>query len=88
MRKIFLSVTSMIVTHFAMKVVRKVKHPEQVALEEKYRAKKAVDEQWLRDHQPKRPVAEVDLRLMRGDPSAALASIEQANLNLMESCAR
>lgn len=75
MHKIFLSVTSMIFTHFVMKVVSKVKHPEQFDREEIYRAAKAEHERWLRERQPKRPVAEVDARLMRGDPSAALASI-------------
>lgn len=58
-----------------MKVVRKIKHPEQLTKEALYRAAKAEHEKWLREHQPKRPVAEVDARLMRGDPSAALASI-------------
>jgi hypothetical protein len=75
MKKLFLSVSSMIVTHFALKIVRKIKHPDQVSKEEAYRAKKAEHERWLREHQPKRPVAEVDVHLMRGDPSAALASI-------------
>lgn len=71
----------MIVTHFVMKVVRKIKHPEQQqqqqqpTKEEIYRAAKAEHDKWLREHQPKRPVAEVDARLMRSDPSAALASI-------------
>lgn len=75
MKKLPLCVSAIILTHFALKVVRKLKHPDQVAKEELYRAKKDAHEQWLREHQPKRPVAEVDARLMRGDPSAALASI-------------
>ena len=32
-------------------------------------------EQWLKEHQPKRPVAEVDAHMMRMDQSAVLASI-------------
>lgn len=64
----------MIFTHFVLKVVRKIKHPE-TSKEEIYRATRDAREQWLREHQPKRPVAEVDAHLMRGDPSAALASI-------------
>lgn len=72
MKKIFFTI---ILTHFVMKVVRKIKHPEQFAKEETYRAMRDAREQWLREHQPKRPVAEVDAQLMRGDPSAALASI-------------
>lgn len=68
----------MIVTHFVMKIVRKIKHHEQPTKEEIYRAAraaKAEHDKWLREHQSKRPVAEVDAQLMRGDPSAALASI-------------
>ena len=42
--------------------------------------------QWLMEHQPKRPVTEVDAHLMWSDPSAALSNITQANLNLMGSC--
>lgn len=75
MRKLPLVFTAIILTHFAMKVVRKIKHPEQPTKEEIYRAAKAEHDKWLREHQPKRPVAEVDARLMRSDPSAALASI-------------
>jgi hypothetical protein len=75
MKKLYLSISTMIVTHFAMKVVRKLKHHEQPTKEEIYRAAKAEHEKWLREHQPKRPVAKVDARLMRSDPSAALASI-------------
>lgn len=76
MRKLPLVFTVIILTHFAMKVVRKIKHPEQQPTKEEiYRAVKAEYDKWLREHQPKRPVAEVDAQLMRGDPSAALASI-------------
>lgn len=75
MKKLPLCVASIILTHFALKIVRKLKHPEQVTKEETYRATRDSREQWLREHQPKHPVAKVDARLMRGDPSAALASI-------------
>lgn len=75
MKKLPLCITAIILTHFALKVVRKLKHPEQLTKEETYRAMRDAREQWLREHQPKRPVAEVDARLMRSDPSAALASI-------------
>lgn len=75
MKKLTLCVTAIILTHFALKVVRKLKHPEQLTKEETYRAMRDAREQWLREHQPKRPVAKVDARLMRSDPSAALAAI-------------
>ena len=75
MRKLPLVFTAIILTHFAMKVVRKIKHPEQLTKEQTYRAMRDAREAWLREHQPKRPVAEVDAQLMRRDPSAALASI-------------
>lgn len=75
MKKLPLCVTAIILTHFALKVARKLKHPDQVTKEELYRAKKAEHEKWLRENQPKHPVTEVDARLMRGDPSAALAAI-------------
>ena len=75
MKKLPLCVTAIILTHFALKVVRKLKHPEQLTKEETYRAMRDARDQWLREHQPKRPVAEVDVQLMRRDPSAALASI-------------
>lgn len=75
MKKLPLCVTAIILTHFALKVVRKLKHPEQLTKEETYRAMRDAREQWLREHQPKRPVAKVDARLMRSDPSAALAAI-------------
>lgn len=55
-----LCVAAIIFTHSALKVVRKLKHPEQVTKEELYRAKKAEHEKWLRDHQPKRPCRPVD----------------------------
>lgn len=88
MKKLPLCVTAIILTHFALKVVRKLKHPEQLTKKETYRAMRDAHEQWLREHRPQRPVAEVDGKLMARDPSAALASIEQANLNIMGSCAR
>lgn len=75
MKKLPMCVTAIIFTHFALKIVRKLKHPEQHIKEETYRAMRDAREQWLREHQPKRPVAEVDAHLMRRDPSAALASI-------------
>ena len=78
MKKLPLCVASIILTHFALKIVRKLKHPEQVTKEETYHDTRDASEQWLRDHQPKRPVAEVDARLMRGDPSAALSPQEKA----------
>ena len=79
MKRLPLCVSAIILTHFALKIVRKLKHPEQLTKEETYRAMRDAREQWLREHQPKRPVAEVDARLMRGDPSAALASIGTAS---------
>ena len=75
MKKLPLCVTAIILTHFALKIVRKLKHPEQVTKEETYRAMRDAREQWLKEHQPKRPVAEVDAHMMRMDPSAVLASI-------------
>lgn len=75
MKKLPLCVTAIILTHFALKIVRKLKHPEQLTKEETYRAMRDAREQWLREHQPKRPVAKVDAQLMRMDPSAVLASI-------------
>lgn len=79
MKKLPLCVSAIILTHFALKIVRKLKHPEQLTKEETYRAMRDAREQWLREHQPKRPVAEVDARLMRGDPSAALSAIGTAS---------
>jgi len=75
MKKLPLCVTAIIFTHFAMKIARKLKHPEKLTKEETYRAMCDARKQWLQEHQPKRPVAKVDARLMRSDPSAALASI-------------
>lgn len=75
MRKLPLVFTVIIFTHFAMKIARKLKHPEKLTKEETYRAMCDARKQWLQEHQPKRPVAEVDAHLMRRDPSAALASI-------------
>lgn len=75
MKKLPLVFATIILSHFMLKTVRKFKHPDQVSKEETYRAMRDAREQWLREHQPKRPVAEVDARLMRSDPSAALASV-------------
>ena len=75
MKKLPLALTAIILTHFALKIGRKIKHPEQLTKEETYRAMRDAREQWLKEHQPKRPVAEVDARMMRMDPSAVLASI-------------
>jgi len=74
MHKIFLSVVSMIFTSFLMKSYKKLREKPETK-EEIYRSMRDAREQWLREHQPKRPVAEVDAHLMRGNPSAALASI-------------
>lgn len=71
MKKLPLCVTAIIFTHFALKIVRKLKQPNnQLTKEETYHAMRDA-----RKHQSKRPVAEVDARLMRMDPSAVLASI-------------
>ena len=86
MRKLPLVFTGIIFTHFAMKIARKLKHPEKLTKEETYRAMCDARKQWLMEHQPKRPVTEVDAHLMWSDPSAALSNITQANLNLMGSC--
>ena len=88
MHKIFLSVASMIVTHFLHKAYRKITEKPTIGKEETYRAVRDAREQWLREHQPNRPVAEVDARPMRNDQRAALSIIEQANLDLMESLER
>ena len=88
MHKLFLSVASMIVTHFLHKAYRKITEKPTIGKEETYRAVRDAREQWLREHQPNRPVAEVDARPMRNDQRAALSIIEQANLDLMESLAR
>jgi len=75
MNKFMLCASAIILSHFAMKTVRKLSHPDQVAKEEIYRSMCDARKQWLREHQLKRPVVEVDAHLMRSDPSAALASI-------------
>lgn len=79
---------AIILTNFVLKIVKKLKHPDQFTKEQAYRAMCDARKQWLREHQPQRPVAEVDGKLMERDQSAALSSISQANLNLMGSCAR
>ena len=76
---------AIILSHFVLKIARKLKQPDQVSKEEKYRATRDAREQWLRYQQPNRPVAEVDACPMRNDQRAALSSIAQSNLNLMES---
>ena len=88
MNKLTLCVGAMIFTHFMLKAAQKIKHPERMTKEEIDRARCGDREQWFREHRLQRPVAEVDGKLMARDPSAALASIEQANLNLMGSCAK
>jgi len=75
MKKLPLCVTAIIFTHFALKIANKLRHPDQLTKEETYRAMCDAREQWLREHQLKRPVAEVDAHMMRMDPSAVLASI-------------
>lgn len=79
---------AIILSHFLLKIARKLKQPDQVSKEEKYRATRDVLEQWLREQQPNHQVAEVDARPMRNDQRDALPSIAQANLNLMESLER
>ena len=88
MKKLPLVFTAIILTHFALKIVKKLKHPEQNTKEETYRAVRDAYKQWLREQQPKCPVAEVGERPMAKEPRPALSSIAQANLNLMESLAR
>ena len=88
MKKLPLCVTAIILTHFALKIVKKLKHPEQITKEETYRAMRDAYGRWLREHKPNNPVAEVDERPMAKDPRPVLSSIAKANLNLMESLAR
>lgn len=88
MKNLRLLFIGIIFSHFVLKIVRKLKHPEQLTKKETYRAMCDAREQWFREHRPQRPVAEVDGKLMARDPSAALSSIGQANLNIMGSCAR
>ena len=88
MKNLRLLFIGIIFSHFVLKIANKLRHPEQLTKEETYRAMRDAREEWLREHRPQRPVAEVDGKLMARDPSAALASIEQANLNLMGSCTR
>jgi len=88
MKNLRLLFIGIIFSHFVLKIANKLRHPEQLTKEETYRAMCDAREQWLREHRPQRPVAEVDGKLMARATSAALASIEQANLNIMGSCAR
>lgn len=88
MRKLPLVFTAIILTHFALKIVKKLKHPEQITKEETYRAVRDAYGRWHLEHKPNHPVAEVDSRTMAKEPRPALSSIAQANLNLMESIAR
>ena len=84
-----LCITAIILTHFALKIVKKLKHPEQITKEEEtYRAMREAYGRWLREQKPNHPVAEVDERPMAKEPRPVLSSIAQANLNLMESLAR
>ena len=71
---------AIILSHFVLKIARKLKQSDQVSKEDRYRATHDAREQW-----PNRPVAEVDACPMRNDQRAALSSIAQSNLNLMES---
>ena len=75
MKNVRLLFIGIIFSHFVLKIANKLRHPEQLTKEETYRAMCDAREQWLREHQPKRPVAEVDAHMMRMDPSAVLASI-------------
>lgn len=88
MKNLRLLFIGIIFSHFVLKIANKLRHPEQLTKEEIDRSRCGDREQWFRDHRPQRPVAEVDGKLMARDPSAALASIEHANLNIMGSCAR
>lgn len=88
MKNVRLLFIGIIFSHFVLKIANKLRHPEQLTKEETYRAMRDAREQWLREHRTQSQVAEVDGKLMARDPSAALASIEQANLNIMGSCAR
>lgn len=65
MNKFMLCASGIIFSHFALKIVRKLKHPEHLTKEETYRAMRDAREQWLREHQPKRPVAAVDPDLIK-----------------------
>ena len=70
MHKIFLSVASIIVTHFLQKSYSNITEKPTIDKDKIYRKIKK---------------AEYDARLMRNYQRAALSIIEQANLNLMES---
>ena len=61
MHKLFLSVASIIVTHFLQKAYRNITEKQTIGKEE------------------------ANARPMRNDQRAALSSIAQANINLMES---
>ena len=68
MNKIFLSVASMIVTHFLQKAYRKITEKPAIDNEETYRAMRDAYGRWLREH----PVEEVDSRPMAKDPRPVL----------------
>ena len=69
MHKLFLGISSIIVTHFLQKAYRKITEKPTIDKEEIYRQMKK---------------AEYDARPMRNDHIDALFSISRANLNLME----
>ena len=83
MKKLQPVFAAIILSHFVLKIARKLKQSDQVSKEEKYRATRDAREQ-----QPNRPVAEADARPMRNYQRVALSSIAQANLNRMESLAK
>lgn len=83
MKNVRLLFIGIIFSHFALKIVRKLKHPEQVTKEEIYRAMRDAREEWLREHQPKRPVAEVAVRDWC-NYGADLAPIGEAKISACE----
>jgi hypothetical protein len=66
-----------------MKIARKLKHPEKLTKEETYRAMCDARKQWLQEHQPKRPVAEVAVRDWCNS-GADLAPIGEAKISACE----
>lgn len=65
MKNLRLLFIGIICSHFVLKIANKLRHPEQLTKEETYRAMRDAREQWLREHQPKRPVAAVDPDLIK-----------------------
>lgn len=79
----------MIVTHFLQKAYRKITEKPTTDKEETYRAMRDAYGQWLREHKlDSISTPREGTKIMAKDPSAALSSIAQANLDLMESLAR